>query len=396
MSAARSLPLRMTLLSAIGLLEAMVFGLTHPIYALNLQQQGFSESAIGFNATLGGLGVFLIGPFVPWLIARAGYRNYTVFCFMAAAAAIGALAAGPGFVGWCLSRLLLGVALGSLWILTEAWLNEIVPDTARGRANAIFQFCYSIGFMAGPGLVIAVGFAGHLPLGFMVLMALAGGVATLFLPQPPAAAPGASHRLDLGLAREALPLISVAFVTGLVETALYTMLPIFGQRSGFGEQGSLSLLIALSLGAISLALPLGLASDRFDRARLLFLVAAGALLSMALLWVGTLSFGLALAASFLAGGTIIGMYSLSLIILGERYAQRGLASVAACYSMAYALGSTFGGLMGGGSVELAGATGLPALGTAVIGAYVACRIAGTARHHIARNRQRNSAQWELT
>lgn len=391
-----SLPLRMTLLSAIGLLEAMVFGLTHPIYALNLQQQGFSESAIGFNATLGGLGVFLIGPFVPWLIARAGYRNYTVFCFMAAAAAIGALAAGPGFVGWCLSRLLLGVALGSLWILTEAWLNEIVPDTARGRANAIFQFCYSIGFMAGPGLVIAVGFAGHLPLAFMVLMALAGGVATLFLPQPPAAAAGASHRLDLHVAREALPLISVAVVTGLVETALYTMLPIFGQRSGFGERGSLSLLIALSLGAISLALPLGLASDRFDRSRLLFLVAAGALLSMALLWVGTLSYGLALAASFLAGGTIIGMYSISLIILGERYAQRGLASVAACYSMAYALGSTFGGLMGGGSVELAGAPGLPALGTAVIGAYVACRVAGAARRHITRHRQRNSAQWELT
>lgn len=195
---------------------------------------------------------------------------------------------------------------------------------------------------------------------------------------------------------EAMPLISVAFVTGLVETALYTMLPIFGQRSGFGEQGSLSLLIALSLGAISLALPLGLASDRFDRARLLFLAAAGALLSMALLWVVTLSYGLALAASFLAGGTIIGMCSISLIILGERYAQRGLASVAACYSMAYALGSTFGGLMGGGSVELAGATGLPALGTAVIGTYVACRIVGAARHHIDWHRQRNSAHWELT
>ena len=379
-------------------MEAMVFGLTHPFYALNLQQQGFSESAIGLNATLGGLGVFLVGPFVPWLIARAGYRNYTVFCFIAAAAAIGALAMSPGFVGWCLSRLLLGVALGSLWILTEAWLNEIVPDTARGRANSIFQFCYSIGFMAGPGLVIAVGFAGHLPIVFMVMMALAGGVATLFLPQPAAAANAVSHRLDLGVAREALPFIAVAFVTGLVETALYTMLPIFGQRAGFGEQGSLSLLIALSLGAISLALPLGLASDRFDRARLLLLVASGALLSMVLLWAGTLSYSVALVAAFLAGGTIIGMYSMSLVILGERYAQRALASVAACYAMAYALGSTFGGLMGGGSVELGGAQGLPALGTAVIGIYIVCLVAGTARRHFARQRhgRTTSTHWELT
>lgn len=396
MSAMVPLPLRMALLSAIGLMEAMVFGLTHPFYALNLQQQGFSESAIGLNATLGGLGVFLVGPFVPWLIARAGYRNYTVFCFIAAAAAIGALAMSPGFVGWCLSRLLLGVALGSLWILTEAWLNEIVPDTARGRANSIFQFCYSIGFMAGPGLVIAVGFAGHLPIVFMVMMALAGGVATLFLPQPAAAANAASHRLDLGVAREALPFIAVAFVTGLVETALYTMLPIFGQRAGFGEQGSLSLLIALSLGAISLALPLGLASDRFDRGRLLVLVSSGALLSMGLLWAGTLSYPVALAATFLGGGTIIGMYSISLVILGERYAQRALASVAACYAMAYALGSTFGGLLGGGSVELAGAAGLPVLGTAVIGIYVACLAVAALRRQIGRQRRTVSAHWELT
>ena len=62
--AAMPLRLRMALLSAIGLLEAMVFGLTHPIYALNLQQQGFSESEIGFNATLGG----------PWRLSGGAVR----------------------------------------------------------------------------------------------------------------------------------------------------------------------------------------------------------------------------------------------------------------------------------------------------------------------------------
>ena len=172
------------------------------------------------------------------------------------------------------------------------------------------------------------------------------------------------------------------------------MLPIFGQRSGFGEQGSLSLLIALSLGAISMALPLGLASDRLNRVTLLSGVAAGALLSMILLWVGTMSYAVALGASFLAGGTIIGMYSISLVILGERYANRALASVAACYSMAYALGSTFGGLMGGAGVQFGDAAGLPVLGTVVIGAYVACLLTGAARRHI--RKSRSSEQWTPT
>ena len=105
---------------------------------------------------------------------------------------------------------------------------------------------------------------------------------------------------------------------------------------------------------------------------------------------------MALAACYLAGGTIIGMYSVSLVILGERYAHKALASVAACYAMAYALGSTFGGLMGGGSVEFAGAVGLPTLGTTVIGFFVACLLAGAARRRWRKGRSEASTQWEPT
>ena len=64
--------------------------------------------------------------------------------------------------------------------------------------------------------------------------------------------------------------------------------------------------------------------------------------------------------------------------------------------MAYALGSTFGGLMGGGSVEFAGAAGLPALGTAVIGVFAACLLAGAARRQRRRGRNKASTQWEPT
>jgi predicted MFS family arabinose efflux permease len=158
----------------------------------------------------------------------------------------------------------------------------------------------------------------------------------------------------------------------------------------------LSLLIALSVGAITMALPIGLASDRYRRTWLLAGVSGGALVSMLLLFAGTLSYPVALAACYLAGGTIIGMYSVSLVILGERYAHKALASVAACYAMAYALGSTFGGLMGGGSVEFAGAAGLPALGTAVIGVFAACLLAGAARRQWRRGRNKASTQWEPT
>jgi hypothetical protein len=52
--------------------------------------------------------------------------------------------------------------------------------------------------------------------------------------------------------------------------------------------------------------------------------------------------------------------------------------------------------MGGGSVEFAGAAGLPALGTAVIGVFAACLLAGAARRQWRRGRNKASTQWEPT
>lgn len=368
---ARSFKVSVGLLAGIGFLEAVIFGLSYPLYALSLKAQGYAEGLIGLNAALGGLGVFVIGPLAPWLIVRLGYKTYAAACFLLAGFAILALALDPGYLGWCLSRLVLGLALGSTWILTEAWLNEIVPDSKRGRANSFFQFCYSVGFMAGPGIAVVIGYQGTLPLMFLATVAVFALAATVALSEPEKGGERESGRLDISVAWQAKPFLLVAFVTGLVETALYTLLPIFGQKLGFGEQASLTLLLALSVGAISFALPLGWIMDKVDRSKVLLAVSGGACLSMLLLIAGVASFPLSWAANCLAGATIIGMYNVSLVILGERYSSAALRSVTAVYSMAYALGTTAGGALGGFAMEAQGPVGLPALGALAIGSYLA-------------------------
>src|SRR4051794_40694285 len=55
----------------------MTIALTLPLLALNLQRAGADPFTIGLNATAGGLGIFLVGPFIERLAARIG----TVGCF---------------------------------------------------------------------------------------------------------------------------------------------------------------------------------------------------------------------------------------------------------------------------------------------------------------------------
>jgi MFS family permease len=357
-----------------GLLEAAIYGYSYPFYTLNLEERGFSASWIGLNATIGALGVFAIGPFVPALIQRFGYRAFATVCFLIAAAAFASLLAADRFGWlWFISRAALGVALGSLWILTEAWLNQLADDSERGRLNAVFQMLYSIGFMAGPGLTLYLGVTGLVPIMLLITVALLGAAA-VFAIRPANGEAAEEHAApDWTLAWQARGLLLVAVLTGLVETALYTLLPIYGSRVGLDHEHAMGLLLALSLGAITMALPLGWAADRYNRRLVLVLTAWVASASLALLAVAGDHALLAWAACYAAGGTIIGLYSLSLILLGASYTGGALAVVASSYSMAYAAGCALGGALGGLAVDTLGPVGLPAGGAVLLGLFALAR-----------------------
>jgi hypothetical protein len=76
---------------------ATIFGLTYSLSAsligLDLDARGYSETFIGLNAGMHACGVLLIAPFMPWLAARVGARQLTLWALMLSAVGARALCA---------------------------------------------------------------------------------------------------------------------------------------------------------------------------------------------------------------------------------------------------------------------------------------------------------------
>ena len=147
-------------------------------------------------------------------------------------------------------------------------------------------------------------------------------------------------------------------VFGLFESALMSLLPIWGVRSGLTERMAAGTLSAVYFGAIALQVLIGWLSDRVSRLAALRLCGAVGLVgAVALLSVPAsplVLFGLL----FAWGGVASGIYPVALSMAGDRFRGGDLVSVNAAMIIAYGLGGLVGpaaGRGGDGSPQPAGA-----------------------------------------
>jgi MFS family permease len=349
-------------ISLVAFCEAVVYGFSFPFFSLRLEQQGLSVSLIGLHAAVGTLGVLLCGRLFPRGIGRWGYHRSTALAFTAAVLVLlGVLATDNVALSFVL-RLLLGISFAGVWVCTEAWINALVPDAHRGKVNAAFQALYSFGFFLGPGATYLTGFQGPLPVFFMLtmmsigLLLLAGGRDRF------AAAPGVPHGdSHHALLASARGILSVSLLIGLCETAIFALLPVYGVKQGLTTELAVSLLLAYSLGEILIALPIGWLADRMSRQRLLVACALAAASAVFLLLTVNESRAYTWSVAALAGGLVVSLHNIALIMLGERFRGAELPVVSTAFSMTYALGSAGGAAVAGAAMALLGPAGLPLL-----------------------------------
>lgn len=354
----------------VGFAEAIVYGYSFPYFSLALEARGLSSTLIGLNAMAGTLGAIVVGPFVPRLIARFGYRRFSIAALLIAALVFGAVSLHDGTMALFAYRLILGFALASLWISTEAWLNHVVEDRNRGFMNGFFQTCYSLGFFLGPNLAAIAGPSGSAGPVTAAIIALVGLAACLTLGRADANVDGDFEApLDWRVAWNARGLLLIALLTGIAETAMYTLLPVFGLQLGFTHQVAIAILVIYTFGEVVLTLPLGWIADRADRRKMLALCALAGSASVAALGIFGLADLGAKVAAFVAGGMIVSLYNLALVIVGETYRGTDLPVVSTAFSMAYSIGCATGSTVGGAAIDLAGPYGLPGLVSVVLAVF---------------------------
>src|SRR5581483_11424472 len=304
--------------------EAILYGYSYPFFSLALEKQALPTWLIGLNASIAGAGILVLGPFLPGLIRKLGINLLVGLLFAGALASFGAILALGGVAVWFAGRFFMGMCFSALWTTTEIWLNGVVDDKHRGRIIGASGTLYAVCQFIGPVMLGFTGAVGSLPL-VVAMIPLAIGAVLAFAMRANgkvAAGHGEEEAAEAGGFRTALalagPVIAAAFLAGIGETALQSLLPLYRLAHGLTDSGAAALVAVFALGEALLVLALGWMADRFGRQMTLRVAALTATLTMVVLPFAGSPF-LLHPALFFAGGGISGLYALGVILIGQDF-----------------------------------------------------------------------------
>jgi MFS family permease len=336
------------------LLAVTIFGLTYglssPLIALRLSAAGYSEALIGINAAMHALGVLLIAPWLPALCRRFSVSSLLICSLIAAALLLIVFPLLPLWSSFAV-RLLLGIASEVILVVSETWINQQSVERNRAQMLATYTAMLSLGFALGPFILSIQGSDGG---AFITAASLAGMAALMLL---------STRRLWLTAegnnARKfhhwlrLLPLALAATVlNAALEAAGMNLLAIYAMKLGWAEGEATSLITILMVGAIVLQLPIGWLADRLDRYRLIVWLAGLSTLG-ALVWPLALQhLWLARVLLFCWGGVFVGIYTVMITLIGQRFQGAELAGAYAALSVAWGVGALLGPALGGAAMAL--------------------------------------------
>ncbi|MBM3524036.1 MAG: MFS transporter, partial [Alphaproteobacteria bacterium] len=167
---------------------------------------------------------------------------------------------------WVGLRLVNGFVNAAQFIIVESWVNDRTPDPLRGRMMSIYIVCSRAGLILGQMLPLAFTNAGaELFIAASAFYSLA--LIPVALNRAPSPAPPPS--VAVMSLRDLFSVAPVSFVAciyvGLVGSAAFNVLPLYGVGIGLGNVAISILAATVQLGSLILQWPLGWLSDRKDR-----------------------------------------------------------------------------------------------------------------------------------
>lgn len=351
-------------------------GLLNTLLTLRGVAEGYSTSMLGLIMSGYFVG-FLLGTWlaIP-LVRRVGHIRAFAFCAALAAitALLHVLIVDPWV--WLGLRVLYGLALVSLYMVIESWLNAQVPNDKRGQVFAVYM-AVNLGALAAAQQLLNLAAPTDFVLFVLAAMLISAALMPITLTrQVQPSVPDTLHtnlRQIVGIAPLA---IAAAGLSGLALGAFWGMAPVYASLSGFDAKGVGLLMSSSILGGALLQWPIGIYSDKHDRRLVLLWVVALAVvvaLLMSLLPAGPLLLG----SIFIWGGLTFAIYPIAVAQLIDQLHSDEILAGSSSLLMVNGIGSVCGPLIAGVLMEHLGAQALPlyfAAVLAVLAAYTFYRL----------------------
>ena len=338
---------------------AVAQGLTYPLLSFILERQGTTPGLIGLSAAMTPLGFIVSAPLIPALVRRFGAAWLAILCSLFAALTLIAIAWTQELWAWMPLRFLLGFFANPLSVISETWLITITPPSRRGRIMGLYSSIVSGGFAIGPLSLGLVGTEGWSPfLIGIVAFLLCGMILLAVVPRLPDM-PQDGEATSVGAFLALAPLLLFAvFTAAAFEQILLSMLATYGATLGSTVERIASLITCFIAGNALLQVFLGRMAEQMGSMRaMLFCVLVSLVGCLLLPWA--FNSWLVWPLVFLWGGVSFGIYTMSLIQLGERFTGQALIAGNAAFAVAWGLGGIVGSPATGLAMQWLGHRGLP-------------------------------------
>ena len=219
-------------------------------------------------------------------------------------------------------------------------------------AGALYGTGYALSQLSGPVLLTFIGTADDRGFWFGVCLLIAGSL--LLLGQRCAQGRSAQclRARFVGLL-PGLPAIAWAVVLfAAFEAMILTLLPVYGLRQGFPQAVALAMVSTVVVGDALLQLPIGWLADRVSRSGLFG--GCGLVLLLSSLAILLLQTPLIWPLLVLFGASAGGLFTLALILIGERYRDDALVRANAHVAQLWGIGCLLGPLATGAARWISG------------------------------------------
>ncbi|UWQ20737.1 MFS transporter [Jannaschia sp. W003] len=342
----------------LGILLMMIGnGMQGTLLGVRGELEGFSTLSMSVVMT-GYFAGFLLGSrIVPELIRTVGHVR--VFAALGSLVSAGLilfpLLRDP--MAWTALRFGLGFCFCGVYIVAESWLNNSTTNETRGRALSLYIIAQMVGIVIAQA-IFAFGDASGYTLFVLISVLVSLAFTPILLAATPVPPFETTKPMSFREIYRVSPLGCVGiFLLGAVFSAVFGMAGVFGAIARLTPSEIAAFVSAIYTGGMLLQYPMGWASDRYDRRKLVIGGAVIGVAGCALGFAGVGGFGGLLLAAFLIGGMANPLYALLLAYTNDYLEPEDMASASARLLFINGLGAISGPLVTGWVMGLVGPGG---------------------------------------
>jgi len=337
----------------------LAFGMTYPLLSLILEQRGVSTEMIGINSAMMPVGILLFSPVIPVASKRFGARNVAIVAAVLTAFFIMAYKVFDTLEAWFIIRMLQGMSVSTLFVLSEAWIVGFAGNEHRGKIVAIYASVLSASFGAGPAIVAWIGIDGWAPFVIGAIVILLGVIPLSLVREELTEASEETYSSGFFQFLPKAPMLLAAVgAFAIFDAATLSLLPVYGIQTGLDLSTAATALSVLIIGNIVFQFPLGWLADRVSH-RLLLAGCAFVTVVMLLVLPFVMASNWMWLVLVIIGSTGYGVYAVSLTSLGDRFSGQELINGSAAFAIVWGIGALFGSVAGGWAMSGFGPHGLP-------------------------------------